>query len=89
MNMNNEFLIRLKAYVHTKEILLKAYTTKNVSEHIKIFNYMKENEIPMYIPEEDHSYYPQYDGEEVFINSITFTFGGKQAIPCLDVWVNV
>ena len=87
--MNDNFLIRLKSYVHTREILLKAYYTTEITEHIKAFNYMKDHEIPVYIPVEDNSSYPKYDGEEVFIYSITFTFGGKEVIPCLDVWVNV
>ena len=87
--MTNEFLIRLKAYDGMKELLLKSYFTKEITEHLKMFNYMEKHEIPIYIPKENDSYYPQYDGTEVFINSITFTFGGKEAIPCLDVWVNV
>lgn len=89
--MNNTFLVRLKGCFKNsdKEIMLKAYWTENITETIKLFDYMKKNDIPITNTAEDNSYYPEYDNEEFHIESIQFNFGGREVVPCLDIWVEL
>lgn len=92
---NNNFLIKLNGYSKNKnknkneDIMLKAYWTENITETIKLFDYMKKNDIPITNTAEKNSYYPEYDDEEFYIDYIQFNFGGKEAVPCLEVWVEL
>ena len=87
--MKNGFLVRLWGMIDDKNLLLKSYETNNITETLKLFDYMEKNDIPIINKAETNSIYPQYDNEEYYIYDITFNFGGHETVPCLDVWVEL
>ena len=86
--VNNKFLVRLKTYNGKYDEMLAAYYTKNISETIKLFHFMKENDIGVTVPNRfGEKGATEYDGEEYGIEEILFSFGTDEIMPCLDVWI--
>lgn len=94
--MKENFLIK----IHTtseedKELLLTMFETSNITEYIKLFNYMKENNISLSILENLNNSlrikdFISFSNERAFyIEDINFVINniGEKNFNYLDVWV--
>lgn len=84
--MKKEFLIRLINYEDEK--MIKAFFSNNITELLKLYLFAKEEEVYIDIPIEDNGR-SKYDGHEAYIKDVRISFGGKEALTCLNVYVEV
>ena len=78
--MSNEVLIRLKSIKN--DSLISTFYTEKPSEYLKMYLICKKEEIPLYAKNMNNEI-------ECFIEDINIFFGGKDNIPCIDIWVEV
>ena len=84
--MNDKILVRLMD-IETERMISAFYTT-NWSEVLKMYSFMKENNISydITISEEDSI---KYKDSVCFIKDISLTFGGNTGINVINIWVEV
>ena len=76
-NRSDAILVKLTTYDESgAETMVCAYHTICVEQTLKMFKYMKDEQIPFV-----------YDGEEYFINNILVHFGNSRTdnVPCIEV----
>lgn len=83
---NNEFLVRVKRYENDKEHILAAFYTDNLSEYIKIIDYMQLNDIALFLPGDD-SIAEAYKNEIFVIEDFQILIASEISKTCLDIWV--
>lgn len=88
--MENNFLIRMMTWEDNYEYptMIKAFYSKRITELLKLYITAKEKEILINIPEENEGH-SKFDGHEAYVIDVQINFGGKEAITCLDVYVEV
>ena len=88
--MNEKFLIRMMTWEENREYptMIKAFYSEKISELLKLYLTAKNNGIPIDIPEEEEGT-SKFDGHEAYVDEIRITFGGREAITCLNIYVEV
>lgn len=82
----DKWLIRLKDCKN--DYMIAAYYTINPEQQLKIFYFMKENDIPLSIPKDlDNENYKYNNKEAGSIYDIEVCFGNKHTYCCIDVWL--
>lgn len=84
--MNDKILVRLMNM--ETETMISAFFTTNWSEVLKMYSFLKENDLPydITINEEDSI---KYKDSVCFIKDISLTFGGKTGMNVIDIWAEV
>ncbi len=84
--MNDKLLVRLMD-IETERMISAFYTT-NWSEVLKMYSFLKENNISydITISEEDSI---KYKDSVCFIKDISLIFGGNTGMNVIDIWVEV
>lgn len=83
----NTLLVRLKNIKN--ESMIRAYYTENMADTIKMYKTIIDNDVSMYVGVENFDHPDGYSGEQVFPKEMDYTFGGKDSLCCLDIWVEV
>ena len=85
--MSNEVLIRLKD-IKDKD-LISAFYTEKPSEYLKMYLLCKKEQIPLLVNNIGYNKNMKYADDEIegFIENINVFFGGKESIPCIDIWI--
>ena len=86
--MRHEFLIKMMTFKNGKEKMIKTFYSNNITELLKLYLLAKEEDIQIDIPEENKGH-SEYDGHEAYVDDIRITFGGKETITCLNIYVEV
>ena len=88
--MKEKFLIRMMTWEKGKEYptMIKAFHSEKITELLNLYLTAKSNDILISIPiEEDGE--SEFDGHEAYVDEVKITFGGHEAITCLDIYVEV
>lgn len=85
--MNDKLLVRLMDY-NNENVMISSFWTTNWSEVLKMFSFLKENELPydIYVENIDSN---KYDDNVFFVKDISLHFAGKETVNSLDIYVEV
>lgn len=85
--MSNEVLIRLKDIKDGD--LISTFYTEKPSEYLKMYLLCKKEQIPLRVDNIGYNKIIKYTDDEIegFIEDINVFFGGKESIPCIDIWI--
>lgn len=88
--MENNFLIRMITYEDNNEYptMIKTFYSKRITELLKLYIIAKEKKILINIPEENEGH-SKFDGYEAYVTDVQISFGGEEAMTCLDIYVEV
>ena len=86
--MNDKLLVRLMDY-DKDDCMIEAYYTTNWSEPLKMYSFMKENNLPYMLTIGRGEKNKDYFDKEFIIKDIELTFGGEDTLNVLNIYVEV
>lgn len=88
--MKEKFLIRMMTWEKGKDYptMIKAFYSEKITELLNLYLTAKSNDILIDIPVEEDGK-SKFDGHEAYVDEVRITFGGHEAITCLNVYVEV
>lgn len=88
--MKEKFLIRMMTWEKEKDYptMIKAFHSEKITELLNLYLVAKSNNIPISIPVEEDGE-SKFDGHKAYVDEIGITFGGHEAITCLNIYVEV
>ena len=84
--MNDKILVRLMD-IDKEDTMITAFYTTNWSETLKMYSFLKENDLSYNITTEVEN--QNYKDRIFFIKDITIAFGNGMSLNCIDIYVEV